>query len=170
MNREDLVALLAAHEPADVEEAADLDRMRDWAETLDYPFSREQAGAHFTASAVVVDAAGERTLLVHHRKSGSWFQPGGHFEPEDASAVAAARARGARGDRARPSRSARPGLLDVDIHWVPWDEHYHLDLRFHLVATGELAPDSAEVARGRMAHLGRRVRADRRARPAARVC
>ena len=64
--------------------------MRDWAATLDYPFSREQPGAHFTASAVVVDATGERTLLVHHRKSGSWFQPGGHFEPEDASAVAAA--------------------------------------------------------------------------------
>ncbi len=28
---------------------------------------------------------------------------------------------------------------------MPWDEHYHLDLRFHLIATGELAPDSAEV-------------------------
>ena len=28
---------------------------------------------------------------------------------------------------------------------MPWDEHYHLDLRFHLVATGELAPDDAEV-------------------------
>ena len=95
MNREELVALLAAHEPADVEEAADLDRMRDWAETLDYPFSREQPRAHFTASAVVVDEAGECTLLVHHRKSGSWFQPGGHFEPGDATAVAAARAGGA---------------------------------------------------------------------------
>ena len=144
MNREHLVELLAAHEPADVEEAADLDRMRDWAETLDYPFSREQAGAHFTASAVVVDATGERTLLVHHRKSGSWFQPGGHFEPGDASAVGAAE-REAREETGLTVTPARSGLLDVDIHWVPWDEHYHLDLRFHLIATGELAPDSAEV-------------------------
>ena len=55
--------------------------MRAWASTLEEPFSREQPEAHFTASAIVVDEAGERTLLVHHRKSGSWFQPGGHFEP-----------------------------------------------------------------------------------------
>jgi 8-oxo-dGTP pyrophosphatase MutT (NUDIX family) len=144
MTREDLVALLAAHEPADVEEAADLDRMRDWAETLEQPFSRDQPGAHFTASAVVVDAAGERTLLVHHRKSGSWFQPGGHFEPGDASAVEAAE-REAREETGLAVTPARPGLLDVDIHWVPWDEHHHLDLRFHLVARGELAPDEAEV-------------------------
>ena len=144
MNREALVALLAAHEPADVEEAADLDRMRDWAETLDYPFSREQPGAHFTASAVVVDETGERTLLVHHRKSGSWFQPGGHFEPGDVSAVGAAE-REAREETGLTVTPVRPSLLDVDIHWVPWDEHHHLDLRFHLIATGELAPDSAEV-------------------------
>jgi 8-oxo-dGTP pyrophosphatase MutT (NUDIX family) len=144
MTRDHVVALLASHEPADVEEAADLDRMRDWAETLDYPFSREQPGAHFTASAVVVDSAGERTLLVHHRKSGSWFQPGGHFEPEDVSAVAAAE-REAREETGLAVTPARPDLLDVDIHWVPWDEHYHLDLRFHLIATGELAPDAAEV-------------------------
>ena len=144
MNREALVALLAAHEPADVEEAADLDRMRDWAETLDYPFSREQKGAHFTASAVVVDETGERTLLVHHRKSGSWFQPGGHFEPGDVSAVAAAE-REAREETGLTVTPARSDLLDVDIHWVPWDEHYHLDLRFHLVASGELVPDDAEV-------------------------
>jgi 8-oxo-dGTP pyrophosphatase MutT (NUDIX family) len=144
VTREDLVALLAAHEPAEVEEAADLDRMRDWAETLEDPFSREQKGAHFTASAVVVDTAGERTLLVHHRKSGSWFQPGGHFEPGDVSAVAAA-GREAREETGLDVRAARPGLLDVDVHWVPWDEHYHLDLRFHLVASGDLAPDDAEV-------------------------
>ena len=31
------------------------------------------------------------------------------------------------------------------MHWIPWDEHYHLDLRFLAVAAGELAPDTAEV-------------------------
>ncbi len=36
-------------------------------------------------------------------------------------------------------------LLDVDVHWIPWDEHYHLDLRFLAVASGTLAPDAAEV-------------------------
>ena len=144
MTRDQLRGLLAGHEPSDGEEAADLERMRAWAETLDHPFSREQPEAHFTASAVVVDEAGERTLLVHHRKSGSWFQPGGHFEPGDASAGEAA-LREAREETGLEVRLARPELLDVDVHWVPWDEHYHLDLRFHVVASGSLAPDAAEV-------------------------
>ena len=144
MTREALAALLAAHEPADAEEAADLARMRGWAETLEQPFSRAQPEAHFTASALVSDEAGERTLLVHHRKSGCWFQPGGHFEPGDASAADAA-LREAREETGLAVRLARPELLDTDIHWVAWDEHYHLDLRFHVVASGELAPDAAEV-------------------------
>jgi 8-oxo-dGTP pyrophosphatase MutT (NUDIX family) len=139
-----LVALLAAHEPADAEEAADLEGMGAWAESLAEPFSREQPDAHFTASAVVTDEAGERTLLVHHRKSGNWFQPGGHFEPGDASAGEAA-LREAREETGLVVRLARPDLLDVDVHWVPWDEHYHLDLRFYVIAAGALAPDATEV-------------------------
>ena len=144
MTRGELVALLAAHEPADAEEAADLERMRAWAESLAAPFSREEPDAHFTASAVVVDEAGERTVLVHHRKSGNWFQPGGHFEPGDASAGEAA-LREAREETGLATRLGGPGLLDVDVHWVPWDEHWHLDLRFHVLAAGEPAPDAAEV-------------------------
>jgi 8-oxo-dGTP pyrophosphatase MutT (NUDIX family) len=144
LTRGELVILLAAHEPADAEEAADLERMREWAETLAAPFSRDQPDAHFTVSAIVVDEAGERTLLVHHRKSGNWFQPGGHFEPDDASAGEAA-LREAREETGLATRLASPGLLDVDVHWVPWDEHNHLDLRFLVVAAGELAPDAAEV-------------------------
>jgi 8-oxo-dGTP pyrophosphatase MutT (NUDIX family) len=144
VTRDELVALLAAHVPSDGEEAVDLERMRAWARSLEHPFSRDQPEAHFTASAVVVDEPGERTLLVHHRKSGNWFQPGGHFEPGDRSAGEAAQ-REAREETGLSVALARPGLLDVDVHWVPWDEHYHLDLRFHLVAAGELAPDTVEV-------------------------
>jgi 8-oxo-dGTP pyrophosphatase MutT (NUDIX family) len=144
VTRDDLRALLAAHEPADAEEREDLRRMLDWAETLERPFSREQPEAHFTASAIVVDEAHERTLLVHHRKSGNWFQPGGHFEPGDASPGEAA-LREAHEETGLATRLGRPALLDVDVHWVPWDEHWHLDLRFLVVAAGDLAPDAAEV-------------------------
>jgi 8-oxo-dGTP pyrophosphatase MutT (NUDIX family) len=153
-SRDELAALLASHEAADEEEAADLERMRRWACSLEQPCSRDQAGAHFTASAVVVDEAGRRTLLVHHRKSGSWFQPGGHIEPGDGSPAEAA-LREAGEETGLDVRLAAPclldvglldvGLLDVDVHWIPWDEHYHLDLRFLAVATGDLAPDAAEV-------------------------
>src|SRR5262249_16885133 len=126
VTRTELVSLLAAHSPADAEEAADLERMRAWAESLAEPFSREQPEAHLPASAIVVDEAGERTLFVHHRKSGSWLQPGGHFEPGDASAGEAA-LREAREETGLEVRLVRPELLDVDVHWIPWDGHYHLD-------------------------------------------
>ena len=144
ISRTQLGALLAAHEPADPEEKADLAQMRVWAAVLEQPCSREQPDAHFTASSIVVDETGERTLLVHHRKSGSWFQPGGHLEPGDASPADGA-LREAREETGLAVRLGAPGLLDVDIHWVPWDEHDHLDLRYLVVAGGELAPDEAEV-------------------------
>jgi 8-oxo-dGTP pyrophosphatase MutT (NUDIX family) len=142
--RDELVALLAAHEPADEEEARDLETMRGYATTLGEPCSREQPEAHFTGSAVVVDERGGRTLLVHHVKSGAWFQPGGHIEPDDSS-LAEAALREAREETGLATRLHTAGLLDVDVHWIPWDEHYHLDLRFLAVASGELAPDAVEV-------------------------
>jgi 8-oxo-dGTP pyrophosphatase MutT (NUDIX family) len=144
IRREELAALLAAHVPADDEEAGDLRTMRRYAATLAEPCSREQAEAHFTASALVVDAAGERTLLVHHAKSGAWFQPGGHVEAGDAS-LAEAALREAREETGLEVRLRSPRLLDVDVHWIPWDRHHHLDLRFLVAAAGEPAPDAAEV-------------------------
>jgi len=51
---------------------------------------RSCAPGHLTASALVVDAAGERTLLTLHPRAGLWLQLGGHCEPGDASLRAAA--------------------------------------------------------------------------------
>jgi 8-oxo-dGTP pyrophosphatase MutT (NUDIX family) len=45
---------------------------------------------HVTASALVLDAARERTLLTLHPKAGRWLQLGGHCEPGDATLAAAA--------------------------------------------------------------------------------
>jgi 8-oxo-dGTP pyrophosphatase MutT (NUDIX family) len=142
--RDELAALLAAHEPADAEEARDLETMRAYAVSLGDPCSRDEPEAHFTGSAVVVDGEGARTMLVHHRKSGAWFQPGGHVEPDDATLGGAA-LREAREETGLDVRLHDRALLDVDVHWIPWDEHYHLDLRFLAVASGSPAPDAVEV-------------------------
>ena len=134
--------------PADADERADVERMLRYAAELDEPLSRAQAEAHFTASALVVDAAGERTCLVEHAKLGRRLQPGGHFEPGDETAAAAA-LREAREETGLDVRlhpyASRP--FDVDVHEIPalGDEppHLHLDLRFLVVADGGAPADGA---------------------------
>ena len=123
--------------------------MLRFASELERPFARDQAEAHFTASACVVDAARERTCLVHHVKLGRRLQPGGHVEPDDDSP-----ARGAlREAREETGLDVRlhpfaPRPFDVDIHEIPplGDEppHLHLDLRYLVVADGGELADGAE--------------------------
>ena len=45
---------------------------------------------HLTASALVLDAAGEHVLLTLHKRIGAWVNLGGHIEPEDDTVLAAA--------------------------------------------------------------------------------
>lgn len=147
-----LEALLAAHQPQDAKEAADLLEMRALAGALARPFWRGQWPAHFTGSAVVVDASGARTCLVHHRKLGRWLQPGGHAEELDGGDLARTALREAAEETglgvALASGAPRP--LDVDVHVIPArgaePQHRHLDVRWVVVAPGDgaLTPDLAE--------------------------
>ena len=140
MNREPLLALLSAHPPADTKEREDLGRMLDCARTLDRPFSREQAGAHFTGSAVVVDPSGMRVCLLHHARLGRWLQPGGHAEEGDGGDMAATALREAREETGCRLRlhPACAGPLDVDVHRIPARKaeaaHDHLDVRYLVLA------------------------------------
>ncbi len=136
----DLRELLARHVPADERERGDLERMREFAARLERPFSREQAEAHFTGSAVVVDPAGERVAMVLHVKLKRWLQPGGHAEEGDGGRMEATALREAReetGCRVHLHPTA-PRPLDVDIHTIPGRggsaAHQHLDVRYLVVA------------------------------------
>lgn len=75
---------------------------------------REGRPSHLTASAVVLDASHTSVLLVLHRKTGLWLQPGGHVEDGDTSLGAAAVV--AR-DGARPSVSGE----SLDVAWYAVD-------------------------------------------------
>ena len=104
------------------------------------PFDRRIAEGHLTGSAIVVSAAGDQVLLLHHRKLGRWLQPGGHAEPgeRDGEAVALREAREETGIEGLALHPSAPRPLDVDVHPIPArpDEpaHLHLDLRYLAVA------------------------------------
>ncbi len=91
---------------------------------------------HLTGSAIVVDAAGERTLLLHHAKLDRWLQPGGHADGDGNLANVAWR-EATEETGMSGLRVVRPAI-DVDIHAIPArpgePEHLHLDVRFAVIA------------------------------------
>jgi 8-oxo-dGTP pyrophosphatase MutT (NUDIX family) len=88
--------------------------------------------AHFTASCLVLNRTGSRALLTLHRKANAWLQFGGHFEPGDTGAHAAAQ-REAREESGIATLVPRPELLQLDRHQLVGSFgrcREHLDLRF----------------------------------------
>lgn len=139
--------LRAARSAADPGERAAVERARS--DILDFcrhhpdALHRTCLQGHLTGSAVVVDEAGTRTLLLHHAKLGRWLQPGGHADGDGNLGHVAWREATEETGLAG-LRLVRPAI-DIDIHAIPArpgePEHLHLDLRFAVVA-----PDGAEVA------------------------
>jgi len=143
-----LAEQLRAHVPEDDEEDLDLRTIRVFVAQHASPFDRRIAQGHLTGSAVVLSAAGDRVLLLHHRKLERWLQPGGHGDPGETSgeAVALREAREETGLAGLALHPSAPRPLDVDVHDIPArrDEaaHQHLDLRYLVVA-----PAGAELSR-----------------------
>lgn len=108
---------------------------------------------HVTASALVVDSAGGRVLLVLHRFLGCWLQPGGHVDAHDASVLHAA-LREVREETGLVTHAVG-GPLHVDVHRIPArplraePSHLHLDVRWLVRASAEVpqAGDDAAEAR-----------------------
>ena len=100
-------------------------------------FLRERLAGHFTASAWLVAADGNRVLLTHHRKLGMWLQLGGHADGDLDLARAALREAGE--ESGLSGLVVEPGIFDLDRHRIPpWRdvaEHWHYDVRYVVRAT-----------------------------------
>jgi|CXWL01.1.fsa_nt_gi 8-oxo-dGTP pyrophosphatase MutT (NUDIX family) len=138
--RATLISLLERVQPQDEQERRDWEWMKKCAVELAEPFSRAQATAHFTGSAVVVSPDGAQVCLVNHARLKRWLQPGGHAAGEDGGDLLRTALREAREETALEVsvHPVAPLPLDVDAHLIPArnDEpaHHHLDVRFLLVA------------------------------------
>lgn len=91
---------------------------------------------HVTASGVVLDHSGERTLLTLHPLVGKWLQLGGHCEPADRT-LAGAALREATEESGIDGLTIDPTPLHIDVHAVTCSlgvPTRHLDVRFLLRA------------------------------------
>jgi len=74
---------LERYRPFGEQEKRDLPLMRDWLENARTPLLRDNAIAHFTASAWVINPSRDRVLLIYHNIYDSWAWTGGHADGED---------------------------------------------------------------------------------------
>jgi 8-oxo-dGTP pyrophosphatase MutT (NUDIX family) len=149
VRREELLAALASHAPADPQEAEALGRIRRLLAAPADPFARDNPEGHITGSAVVARPDGSAFLLVHHRKLRRWLQPGGHTEESDFSVFETALREAREETGIRSFDASRSGsILDVDVHAIPAHgrdpAHFHHDIRYLLTSDETLHSDNAE--------------------------
>lgn len=114
---------------------------------------------HLTGSALVVDPATRRVLVLLHAKLRIWAQPGGHADG-DAALPGVALKEASEEAGIAGLRVATPAL-DIDIHPIPPPHGpvLHHDLRYLVVAPPGAEPvrnhESLDIAWVRLDDLGR---------------
>ena len=124
---------ISRHVPADELESRHRDAILALLATSSDPFARDAfVPGHVTASCFIVDPAGGRLLLHHHRRLGRWLQMGGHVEPDEAPRDAARR----EGEEESGLGDLRlaGAIVDLDVHAIPAGrgepDHLHFDVRY----------------------------------------
>lgn len=129
--------ILERYVPPDTDQAATRARILAFLDDHGaHAHSRSCLPGHLTASALLVDRAGERALLTFHRKLGKWLQLGGHCDGDANLLGVAWRETVEESGIVPESITALP--VDVDVHPIPArpgePEHLHLDTRYLVYA------------------------------------
>jgi 8-oxo-dGTP pyrophosphatase MutT (NUDIX family) len=138
----DAVATLAAWRPRPHDQEALRQALLAFLAAREDGCLRSCAAGHITASALVLDHTGERTLLTLHPRIGRWLQLGGHCEPDDRTLLGAA-LREATEESGIADLRIEPRPLHVDVHPVTCSlgvPTRHLDVRFLVHAPAGAQP------------------------------
>lgn len=102
--------------------------------------SRDCHPDHLTASVLIVDRTGARTLLTLHRRLRRWLQTGGHCESGDVSLADAALREG-REESGIETLTIDPVPVLLSLHEVPGcgpvQPSHHLDVQYVAIAADD---------------------------------
>ena len=136
MHRCDLLDQLDRYRTTYLDEAAFVERARQFVAAHPDTFYRHHLPAHVSASTWVVNPDRTAVLLMHHRKLDRWLQPGGHADGDtDMRQVALKECNEETGVAPEHIRLVGDGIFDVDIHrtqepFPDAEEHDHIDIRY----------------------------------------
>jgi len=135
MHRQELLQRLSRYRTPFIEEAAMVNRTRNFVMQHSNCFDRHLAIGHVSGSAWVVNPARTHALLLHHRKLGFWLQPGGHADGDsDIVRVVLKETSEESGVDFNDVRLLSDEIFDVDVHTVYESKHdprhEHFDIRF----------------------------------------
>ena len=135
MHRQELLSLIYKYHTRFIDETAYARKAKSFVEAHEDCFYRELAPAHVTGSTWVVNPDRSRVLMMHHKKLGKWFQPGGHADGDgDILRVALRETVEETGMDESQVRLVSEDVFDVDIHSIPAmngePAHEHIDIRF----------------------------------------
>lgn len=131
------IQLIEQYYTSDVQEAAILEKMRNFINAYPQCLERSLMAGHLTTSAWITDHSRKYVLLMHHRKLDKWLQLGGHADGQSDLATSAVKEAREESGLSRIS-FLQDSIFDVDIHLIPARKsepaHYHYDIRFLMEA------------------------------------
>ena len=147
-----LLEELKKYKPYDKLEQEDVLKMISFLENGKNCYDRSNLQGHVTAGAFVCDRRGN-ILLNHHKKSGMWFQFGGHSDGEEDSLNVAKREVMEEAGIINFDLGTK-SIYDVAVMRIPYSakknepEHWHYDINFLFVVDShdyEISNESMEI-------------------------
>lgn len=120
--------------PMNKTEESNVKKVLDFLNNNQNCYDRSNLKGHITAGGLVVDMEG-KVLLNHHKKTGMWFQFGGHSDGESNSLNVAMREIEEEAGLKNLQLISNK-IFDVDVQKIDYSakknepEHYHYDINF----------------------------------------